>query len=346
MAWEGVWSGIQGQEQLNQKSDANRLGMLAQLVQLQNQQETANVARDDRARQAQFRGALATLGENPTHEQVVGLAAKSGLMSPKDLASTFQASQDRRDALAQRAELAKAERERKASELTQKLEDRRITAQERADTQRELAQMRIDAQREMRAMAGAMRPEPAVTPVTIQDPNNPNATLVIDGRSGRVFGSGPKLTESGKLEQKRQFNMQGIGATIQKAEDLLSGKSGRDLPTGSGVGAVLDYAGGLIGASPTGAKEAEDLRALGGALVSKMPRMEGPQSDKDVALYKEMAARVGDATIPRERRLSALDQVKNIWAKYENLNPAAFSGSSPAPSVTPPAPKGAWSVVR
>lgn len=40
-----------------------------------------------------------------------------------------------------------------------------------------------------------------ITPVTIQDPGNPNATIVIDGRTRQVLGVGPKLTQAGGAEQ-------------------------------------------------------------------------------------------------------------------------------------------------
>lgn len=189
-----------------------------------------------------------------------------------------------------------------------------------------------------------------VTPVTIQDPKDPNKTIVVDGRTGRVIGSGPKLTETGKAEFKRGFNMQGIGASIQSAEDILSGVVRREdgsvdptkkatTPTGSGVGAVVDTVGGFFGANPAGSVEAQKLKAVSGALISKMPRMEGPQSDKDVALYKEMAGMVGDPSVPRERRKSALEEVKRLWSKYERLNPDAFAAH-------PAAGGDGWSVVR
>lgn len=171
---------------------------------------------------------------------------------------------------------------------------------------------------------------PPVTPVTIQDPNDPNSTIIIDGRTKQVLGKGPKLTESGKLENKRQFNMQGLGQTIQEAEDLLTGASGKALPTGSSLGAAVDWAGGLVGMNPEGATEAQTLKAIGGALTSKMPRMEGPQSDKDTQLYREMAAVVGDSTVPRERRLAALGKVKELWGKYEkqqHTKPAPAGGA-------------------
>ena len=170
-----------------------------------------------------------------------------------------------------------------------------------------------------------------VTPVQIV---RDGKEIVVDGRTGRVIGDSPKLSDRNKMEAKRQFNMQGIGATIQQAEDLLSGierlpggvtKAG-EKPTGSGVGAAVDFLGGLVGMSPAGSVQAQQLEAVGGALTSKMPRMEGPQSDKDTMLYKQMAAMVGDRTVPVDRRKAALQTVKELWAKYERLNPDAFAG--------------------
>ena len=181
---------------------------------------------------------------------------------------------------------------------------------------------------------------PPITAVTIQDPNDPNGTIVIDGRTKQVLGKGPKFSEAGKMEAKRQFNMQGIGATIAEAESLLTDKA--KPPTGSGVGSLVDTAAGFVGMTPEGAKEAQQLRAIGGALTSKMPRMEGPQSDRDTLLYKEMSGMVGDSTIPVERRIAALEKVKEIWAKYERLNPGTFEdrreggfGAPPPGAVRP-----------
>lgn len=171
---------------------------------------------------------------------------------------------------------------------------------------------------------------PPVTPVQIV---RDGKEVVVDGRTGRVIGDSPKLSDRNKMEAKRQFNMQGIGATIQQAEDLLNGierlpggvTKASEKPTGSGVGAAVDFLGGLVGMSPAGSVQAQQLEAVGGALTSKMPRMEGPQSDKDTMLYKQMAAMVGDRTVPVDRRKAALQTVKELWAKYERLNPDAFA---------------------
>ena len=144
----------------------------------------------------------------------------------------------------------------------------------------------------------------------------------------------------GKAGAIRTFNMAGLGDTIARAEALLSGTSGQALPTGSTIGSLYDTAAGVVGMSPEGADEAQTMKSIGAALLSKMPRMEGPQSDRDSQLYREMAAAVGDDTLPRSRRLAALEQVKQMWGKYEAQNapaaPAQPTPASPPPQGVPP----------
>lgn len=58
------------------------------------------------------------------------------------------------------------------------------------------------------------------------------------------------------------------------------------------------------------------MQVLAGALVAEMPKMSGPQSDKDVELYKQMAADVANPTIPVNERLKALEMLENLNKKY------------------------------
>ena len=283
---------------------------------------------------ATWLGQLAQIGPDATQigSSLLGMRQKE---TEADEARKFRAQES---ALARQARI---------DDLTVKLADARLTAQSRADLQRELATQKADLARELaesrnqnslaikelgRGMAG-MQP---VTPVTIQDPKNPNATIVIDGRTGRVFGSGPKLTDTGKLENKRQFNMQGIGSAIAEANRLLDSN-----PTESGLGSAVDTAAGFFGASPRGSVEARQLEAVGGAITSKVPRMEGPQSDADTRLYKQMSGMVGDRTVPVAQRKAALKAVEDLWAKYENMNPDAFASSGNSPSIPDLPPAGA-----
>lgn len=99
-------------------------------------------------------------------------------------------------------------------------------------------------------------------------------------------------------------------ALIQQARSILPGA------TGSYAGAAWNQANRLFGNATEGDKASARLKALSGALVAKMPKMSGPQSDKDLALYREMAGRVGDETLPVELRQAALDTVEAIQARY------------------------------
>lgn len=189
--------------------------------------------------------------------------------------------------------------------------------------------------------------------VQAQDPTDPTRTIWInlnDQRSG-----GPptgRETDMGKRENDLQFSMRGADSIMQEAEDLLTGtvrdptgkvdptKKG-DIPTGSLLGEGVDAVAGFVGATPSGAQEADRLKAVGGWLSTKVPRFQGPQSDKDTALYKEMAAQLGDASIPVARRLAALQTVRGIIATYQKQGQDVW-GEQKAPA----APAAAKTVVR
>lgn len=111
-------------------------------------------------------------------------------------------------------------------------------------------------------------------------------------------------------------------ALIRQAEQIIP-KS-----TGSYAGAGMDQVVRFFGGSTGGDTAAAQLKALEGALVSKMPKMSGPQSDKDVLLYKQMAGEIGDPTIPQSRKLAALEVIKTIQQRH-----AGPQGEPPAPGA-------------
>lgn len=128
------------------------------------------------------------------------------------------------------------------------------------------------------------------------------------------------------------------GPKVRDANDVLSLLDGidplLDASTGSYIGAGLDQGAQLFGASTPGAKAAAQLKVIGGALVSKMPKMSGPQSDKDVLLYKEMAGHIGDPTVPADIKRSAIETIKRLNKRYAEGN-----GGTP-PEDAPERPKG------
>jgi hypothetical protein len=116
---------------------------------------------------------------------------------------------------------------------------------------------------------------------------------------------------------------------IAQAKDIF--KQGK--ATQSLIGKAADFTAGAFGSSTEGARAAAQLKALGGALVSKMPKMSGPQSDKDVQLYREMAGQIADETVPLETRAAALSTVEALQRKYAGMQDAAPAEATNAKSA-------------
>lgn len=121
-------------------------------------------------------------------------------------------------------------------------------------------------------------------------------------------------------QAKKDSTMSGIGSIIDEARGLLKGKT---KPTSSMVGSLADTLGGVVGIAVPGSAEADQLKAIGGALVAKMPRMEGPQSNFDVQSYQRMAGDIGNDKLPIARRLKALESVEKLWRKYDKTEAKA-----------------------
>lgn len=107
---------------------------------------------------------------------------------------------------------------------------------------------------------------------------------------------------------------------VQDANDVISlldqAKPLIEKSTSSYLGAGLDQAARLVGRSTEGSQAASQLKALEGSLVAKMPKMSGPQSDKDVLLYKQMAGQIGDPTLPAANKMAAMDTIRAINNRY------------------------------
>tara|TARA_R110002051_G_scaffold325582_2_gene429060 strand:- start:7074 stop:8546 length:1473 start_codon:yes stop_codon:yes gene_type:complete len=102
-----------------------------------------------------------------------------------------------------------------------------------------------------------------------------------------------------------------LNAILPEAEALLKNA------TGSRTGAAFDSVTGALGITTEGRKTTAQLEVLAGQLVSMMPRMEGPQSDKDVAMYKAMAGNISDPTKTVAERQAALKTIRRMTQKAE-----------------------------
>lgn len=137
----------------------------------------------------------------------------------------------------------------------------------------------------------------------------PGYRQLADGSLQAIPG-GPADPAMSKEANQRVTDARDVLSILDQAEPLIKQS------TGSYAGAGIDQAARALGFSTPGAAAGSELQVLQGALISKMPKMSGPQSDKDVQLYREMAGRIGDTTLPADQRLAAARQVRALNNKY------------------------------
>jgi hypothetical protein len=97
----------------------------------------------------------------------------------------------------------------------------------------------------------------------------------------------------------------GVDALIDKAH-------------GSGAGNIYGGLQNFVGADSSANRADAQLKVIEGALISKMPKMSGPQSDKDVLLYRQMAGEIGNPNISAQAKKDAAEIVRGIQKAYIN----------------------------
>jgi hypothetical protein len=111
--------------------------------------------------------------------------------------------------------------------------------------------------------------------------------------------------------------------TIDLADPLI------DVATGSATGAAADKVAAFFGTSTTGDQAIAQLKIVQANLMTNMPRMEGPQSDRDVQLYREAAGEIGDPNVPRARKKAAVSMIRALQQKYTDGMPIPKSANRP-----------------
>lgn len=117
-------------------------------------------------------------------------------------------------------------------------------------------------------------------------------------------------------------------AILDQAEPLLA------QATGSYAGAGIDAVARGAGFSTPGAQATSQLKVLESALMMNQPRMEGPQSNLDVELYRQAAGKIGDPTVPPLEKKAALKSIRALHEKYAQISGGA-SPAMPPPSGDP-----------
>jgi hypothetical protein len=110
----------------------------------------------------------------------------------------------------------------------------------------------------------------------------------------------------GEVPAKKLEGAKSVEGLLDQVDKLLGGA------TGSYLGATVDQGARLFGKATQGAQNIAQLKVLEAGLVMNMPRLEGPQSDRDTALYKEAAAQIGDPTVPVTQKQAAMQTIRAI----------------------------------
>jgi hypothetical protein len=170
-------------------------------------------------------------------------------------------------------------------------------------------------------------PQPGINPQT----GKPDQYVVDDYGQAKWLNIAPVPTAQESTAQvastKKAQSSKDVLAILDEAEPIIS------QATGSYGGYVADQAARIFGASTDGAKATAKLKALQAALMLKMPRMEGPQSNLDVQLYREAAGQIGDPTVPADTKLAAVQSIRSLNEKYAGVAP---SGGAKPPSGPKP----------
>ena len=126
---------------------------------------------------------------------------------------------------------------------------------------------------------------------------------------------------------KKKADANDVLSLLDRADVLLPNS------TGSVIGTGVDAAAGAFGYATPGAKAAQQLKMLQGALIARMPKMSGPQSDKDVELYRQQVGEIGNSNLPIETRQSASLGLRQLQEKYADA-PASRTPATTAPATT------------
>jgi len=123
-------------------------------------------------------------------------------------------------------------------------------------------------------------------------------------------GQAKAMIENSQKAAQSQQDAQKTLALLDTAEPLL----------GQAAGGTIAHLGnelaGAAGYSTPSAQAQAKLKVIAGQLTSSVPRMQGPQSDKDVQLYREMAGDLANESLPVQTRLAALNGIRGLQQKY------------------------------
>jgi hypothetical protein len=135
-----------------------------------------------------------------------------------------------------------------------------------------------------------------------------------------VAGLSPKAAREAQAEQAKNYQ-ENVKNAYEVAKIFPAIEKALPNAHGSGIGNIMGGVANFVGyESNKNAADAE-LKVMSDKLLKAVPRFSGPQSDKDVQSYKEAAGSIGDASLPMNVRMAALNTIKELNKPYApNLN--------------------------
>jgi len=173
--------------------------------------------------------------------------------------------------------------------------------------------------------AGGNSTTPLMTPLTSL-PQQVSAESQLAGAKAQSTAVGAAAGEQQGSVLKRGATANTVLGMLDVAEPLI------DASTGSVAGAAADKLAAVFGKAPKGAQAAAQLQVIQAGLMLNMPRMEGPQSDRDVQLYRQSAGQIGDPNVPNTIKKAAVQTIRQLQEKYKDAAsqvPQVFPNGSP-----------------
>ena len=173
------------------------------------------------------------------------------------------------------------------------------------------AQIRASSQKEMPSMQH------------VETPNGPMAFNPKTGQYSQISMPGGVPMQS-KDQLQRSNDATAVMELTDEAAPLL------EKAPGSYAGAALNQLGRVFGMNTEATNAQAQMDVISGALVAKMPKMTGPQSDKDVLLYRQMAGNLNDPTVPTSAKQAAMKTLRMLNEKYVNQQGGGMQASGAA----------------
>lgn len=156
-----------------------------------------------------------------------------------------------------------------------------------------------------------------------------SAAIQQAGGSAVATNAAKNQAEQAQAFAQRQADARKTLSDLDEVDRLLP------QATGGAAGRAIDSAAAAFNHSTDTAKASSQLDILAGRLTSAVPRMQGPQSDRDVELYQKQAGDLANRSLPIATRQAAAKELRRLQMKYLD-NP--YGNGSPQPAQAPSAP--------